>query len=113
MAASTQSEFNQFTGTDGYIVSASLVEAVNCAIALERPLLIKGEPGTGKTLLALHVAEGLGMPMESWHIKSTSKAAEGLYVYDTIQRLNDARFGEGEVSNIRRYIKLGPLGRVF
>ena len=113
MAASTQSEFNQFTGTDGYIVSSSLVEAVNCSIALERPLLIKGEPGTGKTLLALHVAQGLGLPMESWHIKSTSKAAEGLYVYDTLQRLNDARFGEGDVSNIRHYIKLGPLGRVF
>lgn len=106
-------EFNQFTGTDGYIVSAPLVEAVNCAIALERPLLIKGEPGTGKTLLAHHVSQGLGLPMESWHIKSTSKANEGLYVYDTLQRLNDARFGEGEVSNIRHYIKMGPLGRVF
>ena len=107
------SEFNQFTGTDGYIVSPALIEAVNCAIALERPLLIKGEPGTGKTLLAHHVSKGLGLPMESWHIKSTSKASEGLYVYDTLQRLNDARFGEGEVSDIRHYIKLGPLGRVF
>lgn len=107
------SEFNQFTGTDGYIVSASLVEAVNAAIALERPLLIKGEPGTGKTLLARHVAEGLGMSMESWHIKSTTKATEGLYVYDTLQRLNDARFGDGNVDDIRSYIKLGPLGRVF
>ncbi|MEE2675109.1 MAG: MoxR family ATPase [Myxococcota bacterium] len=113
MSAATENEFNQFTGTEGYIVSPALVEAVNCSIALQRPLLIKGEPGTGKTLLALHVAQGLGLPMESWHIKSTSKAAEGLYVYDTLQRLNDARFGEGEVSNIRRYIKLGPLGRVF
>ncbi|MCS5638234.1 MAG: MoxR family ATPase [Myxococcota bacterium] len=108
-----ESEFYHFTGTKGYIVSRSLVEAVNCAIALERPLLVKGEPGTGKTLLALHVAEGLGLPMESWHIKSTSKAMEGLYVYDTLQRLNDARFGEGDVSDIRSYIKLGPLGRVF
>ena len=106
-------EFNQFTGTDGYIVSPALVEAVNCSIALQRPLLIKGEPGTGKTLLALHVSEGLGLPMESWHIKSTSKANEGLYVYDTLQRLNDARFGEGEVANVRNYIKMGPLGRVF
>ena len=113
MSAATETEFNQFTGTEGYIVSPALVEAVNCSIALERPLLIKGEPGTGKTLLALHVAQGLGLPMESWHIKSTSKAGEGLYVYDTLQRLNDARFGEGEVSNIRNYIKLGPLGRVF
>jgi MoxR-like ATPase len=110
---SEASEFNRFSGTKGYIASQALVDAVNCAIALERPLLIKGEPGTGKTLLAMHVAEGLGMPMESWHIKSTSKAAEGLYVYDTIQRLNDARFGEGDVGDIRSYIKYGPLGRVF
>jgi MoxR-like ATPase len=106
-------DFNRFSGTEGYIASQPLVDAVNCAIALERPLLIKGEPGTGKTLLARHVADGLGMPMESWHIKSTSKAAEGLYVYDTIQRLNDARFGEGDVKDIRSYIKYGPLGRVF
>jgi MoxR-like ATPase len=110
---SKENDFYRFTGTKGYIVSRPLVEAVNCAIALERPLLIKGEPGTGKTLLALHVAEGLGMPMESWHIKSTSKAMEGLYVYDTLQRLNDARFGEGDVGDIRSYIKLGPLGRAF
>jgi MoxR-like ATPase len=108
-----ESDFYRFTGTKGYIVSRSLVEAVNCAIALERPLLVKGEPGTGKTLLALHVAEGLGLAMESWHIKSTSKAMEGLYVYDTLQRLNDARFGEGNVGDIRSYIKMGPVGRVF
>jgi len=113
MSQAAATDFNQFTGTDGYIVSPALVEAVNCAIALERPLLIKGEPGTGKTLLARHVAEGLGLPMESWHIKSTSKANEGLYVYDTLQRLNDARFGEGEVGNVRAYIKMGPVGRVF
>jgi MoxR-like ATPase len=106
-------DFNQFTGTSGYVVSGPLVDAVNCAIALERPLLIKGEPGTGKTLLARHVAEGLGMPMDSWHIKSTTKATDGLYLYDTVQRLNDARFGDGNVSDIRSYIKLGPLGRVF
>jgi MoxR-like ATPase len=105
--------FHRFTGTPGYIVSGPLVDAVNCAVALERPLLIKGEPGTGKTLLARHVAEGLGMPMLSWHIKSTSKAADGLYVYDTVQRLNDSRFGGGNVSDIRHYIKLGPLGRAF
>jgi MoxR-like ATPase len=106
-------EFNRFIGTDGYVVSGPLVEAVNCSIALERPLLVKGEPGTGKTLLATHIAQGLGLPMEQWHIKSTSKANEGLYVYDTLQRLNDARFGEGDVGDIRHYIKLGPLGRVF
>ena len=105
--------FLRFKGTPGYIASGPLVDAVNCAIALERPLLIKGEPGTGKTVLARHVAEGLGMPMLSWHIKSTSKAAEGLYVYDTVQRLNDSRFGGGDVSKIERYIKLGPLGETF
>jgi MoxR-like ATPase len=110
---SEKNDFYKFQGTKGYIVSRPLVESVNCAIALERPLLIKGEPGTGKTLLAKHVSEGLGLPMESWHIKSTSKAMEGLYVYDTLQRLNDARFGEGDVGDIRSYIKLGPLGRVF
>jgi MoxR-like ATPase len=110
---SEKNDFYKFMGTEGYIVSRPLVESVNCAIALQRPLLIKGEPGTGKTLLAKHVSDGLGMPMESWHIKSTSKANEGLYVYDTLQRLNDARFGEGDVGDIRSYIKLGPLGRVF
>jgi len=105
--------FLRFQGTPGYIASGPLVDAVNCAIALERPLLLKGEPGTGKTVLARHVAEGLGMPMLSWHIKSTSKAAEGLYVYDTVQRLNDSRFGTGDVADIRHYIKLGALGRAF
>ena len=107
------SRFERFTGTSGYIASAALVDAVNCALALERPLLVKGEPGTGKTLLARHVAEGLGLPLDAWHIKSTSKAVDGLYVYDTVQRLNDARFGDGDVRDIRSYIRLGPLGRVF
>ena len=106
-------DFQCFQGTDGYIASSPLVDAVNCAIALERPLLLKGEPGTGKTVLAQHVAEGLGMPMLSWHIKSTSKAADGLYVYDTVQRLNDSRFGGADVSDISHYIKLGPLGSAF
>jgi MoxR-like ATPase len=110
---SKENGFHRFAGTSGYIASGPLVDAVNCAIALERPLLLKGEPGTGKTVLAGHVAEGLGMPMISWHIKSTSKAADGLYVYDTVQRLNDSRFGGGDVADIRRYIKLGPLGRAF
>jgi len=105
--------FERFEGTSGYIASGALVDAVNCAVALERPLLVKGEPGTGKTLLAKHVAEGLGLPLDSWHIKSTSKAEDGLYVYDTVQRLNDARFGDGDVKDIRSYIRLGPLGRVF
>jgi len=110
---STDNGFLRFQGTAGYIASPPLVDAVNCAIALERPLLLKGEPGTGKTVLARHVADGLSMPMLSWHIKSTSKAADGLYVYDTVQRLNDSRFGTGDVADINRYIKLGPLGRVF
>ncbi|MFQ5478689.1 MAG: AAA family ATPase [Candidatus Binatia bacterium] len=110
---SEENRFYRFTGTDDYIVSPPLVDAVNCSIALGRPLLIKGEPGTGKTLLALHVSQALAMPIESWHVKSTSKAADGLYVYDTLQRLNDARFGDGDVSDIRRYIKYGPLGRAF
>ncbi len=106
-------DFLRFRGTDGYIASSALVDAVNAAIALERPLLIKGEPGTGKTLLAQHVAEGLSLPIEKWHVKSTSRAQDGLYVYDTVQRLNDARFGEGDVADIRAYIKLGPMGRCF
>jgi MoxR-like ATPase len=106
-------DFLRFAGTPGYIASGPLVDAVNCAIALERPLLLKGEPGTGKTVLAQHVAEGLGMPLIRWHIKSTSKAADGLYVYDTVQRLNDSRFGTGDVGDIRRYISLGPLGKAF
>jgi len=110
---STDKAFQRFQGTDNYIASGPLVDAVNCAIALERPLLLKGEPGTGKTVLARHVADGLSMPMLSWHIKSTSKAAEGLYVYDTVQRLNDSRFGTGDVADIRRYIKHGPVGRAF
>ena len=105
--------FFQFSGTEGYIASSALVDAVNCAIALERPLLIKGEPGTGKTLLAQHVADGLSLAIEKWHIKSTTKAQDGLYIYDTVQRLNDARFGDGNVSNIRDYIRMGPVGRSF
>ncbi len=105
--------FEQFVGTDDYIAGQELRDAVNVSIALERPLLIKGEPGTGKTLLAHAIAAGVGMNLHSWHVKSTSKAREGLYVYDTVQRLNDARFGEGDVSDINLYIKLGPLGQAF
>lgn len=105
--------FEQFDGTRSYITSAQLRHAVNVAVALERPLLVKGEPGTGKTLLARAVAEDLGMPLITWHVKSTSKAAEGLYVYDAVQRLHDSRFGDRDVSDIRRYIKFGPLGRAL
>lgn len=106
-------KFAQFKGTEGYVTSPALSDAVNVAMALERPLLLKGEPGTGKTVLARHVADTVGLPLLTWHIKSTSKAQDGLYVYDTVQRLNDSRFGGGDVSDIRRYIKLGPLGQAF
>ena len=102
-----------FQTTASYIASAELSQAVNVALLLEKPLLIRGEPGTGKTLLARAVAESLGMPLIPWHVKSTTKAQDGLYHYDTVQRLNDSRFGDGDVSQIEHYIKLGPLGRAF
>jgi MoxR-like ATPase len=86
---------------------------VNVAFALERPLLLRGEPGTGKTLLAENVASALGLELLRWHIKSTTKATEGLYVYDTVARLHDSRFGDGNVKDIGHYIKLGPLGRAL
>ena len=104
---------NYFTGTDEYVLSQELKDNVNVAIALGRPLLVKGEPGTGKTLLAHSIARGLGKRLLVWNIKSTTKAQEGLYVYDTVQRLNDARFGDKDVSNIKQYIKLGKLGESF
>ncbi len=102
--------FHLFTGTDTYLVTPELRDAVNVACALEKPLLIRGEPGTGKTVLAEAIAENLGMQLLTWHIKSTTKAQDGLYVYDTVQRLNDARFGDRDIGDIRQYIKLGPLG---
>ncbi len=105
--------FSRFSGASKYIADDALMSAVNAAVALERPLLVKGEPGTGKTLLAHAVAEALGMPLLTWHVKSTTKAVEGLYTYDVVQRLNDARFGEGDVKDVRRYIKFGPLGRAL
>ncbi|MEM7352534.1 MAG: MoxR family ATPase, partial [Acidobacteriota bacterium] len=105
--------FQQFTGTDTYLASPELRDAVNVAVALEKPLLIKGEPGTGKTMLAEAIAEGLALQLLSWNVKSTSKARDGLYVYDTVQRLNDARFGGQDVQDIAQYIKLGPLGQSF
>lgn len=106
-------DFNKFTGTDQYIVSPALQDVVNVSIALGRPLLVKGEPGTGKTLLAHNIARGLGKQLIVWNIKSTTKAQDGLYVYDTVQRLNDSRFGTGDVSDIKRYIHLGKLGQAF
>lgn len=102
-----------FTGTDDYIASPDLRDAVNVAIDLQRPLLIKGEPGTGKTVLAEAVASALGAPLLRWQIKSTTRAQDGLYLYDTVQRLNDARFGDHDIRDIGRYIRFGPLGRAF
>jgi MoxR-like ATPase len=104
---------NFFKGSDDYVLSQALRDNVNVSIALGRPLIVKGEPGTGKTLLAHSIAKGVGKKLIIWNIKSTTKAREGLYVYDTVQRLNDARFGEGDVSDIKRYIKLGKLGEAF
>jgi MoxR-like ATPase len=105
-----------FKGTAGYLIDPSLEAAVNAALALERPLLVKGEPGTGKTLLATAVAEAQGLGLIHWAVKSTTRAQDGLYVYDTVQRLYDARFGDAGpegVKDIRRYIKPGPLGRAL
>jgi MoxR-like ATPase len=103
----------QFEGTRDYIASKALRSAVDVAIAIERPLLVKGEPGTGKTLLAEAVAASLNAPLTRWQIRSTTRAVEGLYHYDTIRRLHDSRFGDRDVTDIAAYIDLGPLGRAF
>lgn len=107
------SGFSRFQGAEKYIADDGLMADVNAAIALKRPLLVRGEPGTGKTSLAHAIAESLGMPLMTWHIKSSTSAKEGLYEYDVVQRLNDSRFGDGEVSDISAYIKLGVMGRAF
>jgi MoxR-like ATPase len=105
--------FTQFHGTDSYIASEDLKHSVNVAVALGRPLLVRGEPGTGKTLLAENLARALEMPLLRWHVKSTTKAKDGLYLYDTVARLHDSRFGDGDVKDIAHYIKLGPLGEAL
>jgi MoxR-like ATPase len=106
-------DFVQFSGSEDYVTSEPLRNAVNVSIALGRPLLIRGEAGTGKTLLAHSIARGLDKKLITWNIKSTTKAQEGLYVYDTVQRLNDSRFGDKDISDIKQYIKLGKLGQAF
>jgi len=102
-----------FESTTEYVASEELMASVNIAMALEKPLLIKGEPGTGKTQLAQAVSKALGKRLIIWNIKSTTKAQEGLYIYDTIQRLYDGQFGESGVDDISKYIKLGKLGEAF
>lgn len=103
----------KFTGSKDYVASEELMAAVDIAIALEKPLLIKGEPGTGKTMLAEAISQSMGKDLYIWNIKSTTKAQDGLYVYDTIQRLYDSQFGEEGVDDIAHYIKLGKLGEAF
>ncbi len=102
-----------FSSTSDYVASEQLLASVNVAIALQKPLLVKGEPGTGKTMLAQAIANSLGKKLIIWNIKSTTKAQDGLYLYDTIQRLYDGQFGEEGVNDIARYIKLGKLGEAF
>lgn len=103
----------QFQGSESYIASQELIRSVNIAAALKKPLLIKGEPGTGKTMLAEAIAESLGMELLIWNIKSTTRAQDGLYVYDTVQRLYDSQFGTEGVDDIAKYIRLGKLGEAF
>jgi MoxR-like ATPase len=102
-----------YAGTADYIAAPELMQTVNVAMTLSRPLLIKGEPGTGKTMLAQSIARGLDMPLIAWNIKSTTKAQDGLYVYDTVQRLYDGQFGDGDVRDIAHYIRPGKLGEAF
>ena len=103
----------KFTGTDSYVATDDLMTAVNAAITLQRPLLIKGEPGTGKTLLATEIAAALGMPFFEWHIKSTTKANHGLYEYDAVSRLRDSQLGDDRVQDINNYIRRGMLWEAF
>src|SRR5256885_2783911 len=106
-------EFRKFRGTDKYLTSPALEAAVNCSLALERPLLVRGEPGTGKTQLAEAIAAGLGLRLIYWPVKSTTRAQDGLYVYDTVRRLYDSSSADGGVKDSRRYIRHGPLGQSF
>ena len=103
----------RFTGSAAYVSTDDLTLAVNAAITLERPLLVKGEPGTGKTMLAVEVAKALGLPLLEWHIKSTTKAQQGLYEYDAVSRLRDSQLGDSRVQEIRNYIVKGMLWQAF
>jgi MoxR-like ATPase len=103
----------RFEGTDTYVATDDLKLAVNAALALERPLLVKGEPGTGKTMLAEEIARSLGRPLLQWHIKSTTKAQQGLYEYDAVSRLRDSQLGDARVADIANYIKRGVLWEAF
>ncbi|MCR9086109.1 MAG: MoxR family ATPase [Rhodobacteraceae bacterium] len=103
----------QFTGTDSYVATEDLTIAVNAAVTLERPLLVKGEPGTGKTELARQVAAGLGLPMLEWNVKSTTRAQQGLYEYDAVSRLRDSQLGEERVHDVSNYIRQGKLWQAF
>jgi MoxR-like ATPase len=103
----------KFTGTKDYVATDDLKVAVNAAIVLERPLLVKGEPGTGKTVLAEEVAKALGAPLLTWHIKSTTTAEQGLYEYDAVSRLRDSQLGDAKVKDIANYIKPGRLWQAF
>ncbi len=103
----------RFHGTATYIATADLKTAVNAAVAVGRPLLVKGEPGTGKTLLAMEVAQALGHPLIEWHIKSTTKARQGLYEYDAVARLRDSQLGDARVNDIGNYILRGKLWEAF
>src|SRR5256885_5008851 len=103
----------RFNGSEAYVSTDDLTLAVNAAITLQRPLLVKGEPGTGKTMLAVEVARALGLPLLEWHIKSTTKAQQGLYEYDAVSRLRDSQLGDPRVQEIRNYIMRGMLWQAF
>ncbi|MDC1499665.1 MoxR family ATPase [Octadecabacter sp.] len=103
----------RFEGTDTYVATDDLTVAVNAAVTLERPLLVKGEPGTGKTELARQVSAALGLPMIEWHVKSTTKAQQGLYEYDAVSRLRDSQLGDAKVNDVANYIKRGKLWQAF